>query len=138
MAADFRLKDGEKVRTKRVTIATGEVLEAGDLVEMSSGLPIKATASGAKLAWCPAGSASGEVIVELSTGNDFTLLGSADAVFAVNDHAGKTCDLVVNSTNQEIDVGTASTNVLKITFGVDGYTVDSLDDIEVRIAKPIF
>lgn len=137
MAADFKLKDGEVVRTVRAVKASATVIEAGDLVEISSGLIIKATATGAAVAFCPAGAANGSTIAEVTVGNDFTLVGTGDAAFAVTDK-GALRDLVVNGGAQQIDIGTTSTNVLKVGIGSDSGTASSAANIEVKINKPIF
>jgi hypothetical protein len=137
MAADFKLKDGEVVRTTRVAVASATVIEAGDLVEIASGLMVKATATGAKLAFTPTGSANGETVMEVTIGNNFTLIGTADAAFAVTDK-GVARDLVVNGGAQQIDIGTTSTAVLTVGIGTDAGTASSAANVEVRIAKPIF
>lgn len=134
---DFRLKDGEKVRTMFVDKASATVIEAGDFIEMADGLAIKATATGAKLAWCPKGGADGDTQIEVSVGKDFTLLGTADTNYVVATHGnGLDCDLVVNSTVQEIDLGATSTKVLTVKPG--GGTAGSDENIEVRINLPLF
>jgi len=135
--ADFKLKDGDFVRTKRAVIASATVIEAGDLVALSAGLVIKAVAGSTAIAFCPAGSANGETITEITIGNDFTLLGTADANFAVT-NKGAEVDLVVNATNQEIDLGLSATDVFKVGIAEDSGTVGTTTDVEVRINKPIF
>jgi len=37
MAKDFTIKDGEQIRTRRCTIASATVIEAGDLVTLDAG-----------------------------------------------------------------------------------------------------
>lgn len=135
--ADFRLYGGEAPRTQRAVKASATVIEAGDLVGIDTGLIIKATAASTKLAWCPEGGANGETVVEITEGNDFTLKGTGDAVFAVA-QKGTTVDLVVNANAQQVDVGTSSTNVLDIDCSENAGTVGSASNIVVRIAKPIF
>lgn len=137
MAKDFKVKDGEQIRTRLCTVATSTVIEAGDLVELSSGVIIKATATATAVGYCPNGSASGEVLTEVSVGNDFTLLGTGDAAFAVT-QKGTDVDLVVTDGVQYIDVGTGSLDILRICAGADSGTVGSKSDIEVRINKPLF
>ena len=78
---DFVIKGDEIIRTVFCTIATAVVIEAGDMCEYASGLPVKGTASGAKLAYAISASASGNTQVELTVGNDFVLTGAGDAVF---------------------------------------------------------
>jgi hypothetical protein len=135
---DFRLKDGEQVRTRIATIASATVIEPGDFVELSSGVPVKATATGAKIAWAPNGSADGETEIELSVGNDFTLVGTADTNFVAATHNGAEVDLVVNSNAQQIDLGSSSTDVLLVSPFKDAGTASSAANVEVRINKPLF
>lgn len=130
----FKLADGEKVRTARVKIASATVIPAGDFAGMTAGLAVDAVAATTDIAWCPAGSADGETVCELSIGDDFTLKGTGDAVFAVT-HKGTEVDL---TDAQLIDVGSSATDVLKIDFSENAGVVDSADDIVVRINKPLF
>lgn len=134
--ADFRIRDGENLRTTRCTIASATVVEAGDLVELDTGLIVKATATGARLAFAPNGSANGETEIDVTVGNDFTLEGTADANFAVTDK-GILCDLV-GTTNLLIDIGTASTNVFRVGISENAGTAASTSDVEVRINLPLF
>lgn len=133
---DFELFGDEALRTTICPIASATVIEAGDLVEVASGLIVKATATGAKLAWSPKAKASGETQIECSRGNAFLLVGTGDAVFAAAQR-GKDVDLVVNSNNQQIDVGTSSTKVLTIDFASDAGVVGSASNIHVKIALPV-
>lgn len=130
----FTLVDGEQVRTKRVTIASATVIPAGDFAGMTSGLAVDAVAATTAIAWCPAGSADGETVCELTVGNDFTLKGTADAVFAVTDKAVAR-DL---TDAQLIDIGTTSTEVLLVDISENAGTVGSANDVQVRINKPLF
>lgn len=134
---DFRLKDGEKVRTVKALKASETVIEPGDLVELSSGLIIKATATAAAIAWCPNGGAAGETEVEVTVGNDFDLLGTGDGNFAVA-YKGTEVDLA-GTTNQVIDVtGGTTYKVLKFGIGKDTGVVGSTENITVRINKPLY
>ena len=133
---DFKVKGDETLRSVFATIATATVIEAGDLVAIDTGLIIKAVAGSTAVAYAVEASASGDTQIEVSVGNDFTLLGTGDAVFAVS-QKGTEVDLV-GTTTLLIDVGTSSTDVLKIAIGTDAGTVDSTDEIEVRINKPLF
>lgn len=133
---DFKLKGTETLRTTRCTVGTATVIEAGDLVGLSSGVITKAVASDTAIAYAPTGSASGEVTMDVSVGNDFTLLGTGDAAFAVT-QKGTEVDLV-GTTNLLIDVGESTTDVFKVGIGVDAGTATSTSNIEVRINKPLF
>lgn len=137
MAKDFKVKDGDSIRTRLCDIASATVVEAGDLVAISSGLIIKAVDGSAAIGYCPNGSVDGEVLTEVSVGNDFTLIGTGDAAFAVT-YKGVEKDLVVTEGVQLIDVGTTSTSVLKVSIGTDAGVAASTDNIEVRINKPLF
>lgn len=134
---DFKLKDGERIRTRKCLKGSSTVIEPGDLVAISSGLIIKAVAGSTAVAWCPNGGANGETEVEVTIGNDFTLKGTGDATAAVTDK-GNEVDLVVNSGDQQIDIGSNTTKVLKIGIGKTAVTAGSASDIEVRINKPLF
>lgn len=136
---DFRLKDGEQVRTVRALKASATVIEAGDLVakESETGDIIKATASSTALAWCPNGAAAGETEVDVTIGNDFTLLGTNENVFAAT-MKGTEVDLVIVSTVQKINDDASSTDVLKIGIDKDSGVVGATTNVAVRINKPIF
>ena len=129
---DFKLKNAEKLRTVIAKKALATVIEAGDLVAISSGLIVKAGAADAKIAWCPAGAGDDTTDVEVTVGNDFTLVGTGDTTFALA-NKGAEVDLVVNSTNQQIDLGTSTTDVLLVSIAEDAGVVGSASEIEVRI-----
>lgn len=131
---DFKLVDGEQVRTVRVAIDTATVIPAGNFAGMTSGLAVDAVAATTAIAWCPKGSAAGETVCELTVGNDFTLKGTADAAFAITQRGTE-----VDLTNaQLIDVGSSSTDVLKVDISENAGTVGSVSDVVVRINKPLF
>jgi len=133
---DFRIKDGEKLRTVNALKASGTVIEAGDLVTLSSGLIIKAIAASAAIAYAPNGAGSGVTKIDVTIGNDFTLVGTAENVFAVA-QKGTEVDLV-GTTTLLIDNNASTTDVLKVGIGEDAGTVDAEENIEVRINKPLF
>lgn len=136
-ANEWKLKKNDPgQRTILAPIASATVIADGRLVGTTAGLIVDGTAAHTALAFCPNGSADGETLVEITEGNDFTLLGTGDAVFAAAQR-GTEVDLVVNATVQQIDVGTSSTKVLKIQHSSDSGTVGSASNIEVRINKPI-
>ena len=118
MAKDFTLVthylDGMPMKT--LAKATTTVIEAGDMVALSSGLAIKAVTASAAIAYSPSGAASGAAIDTVQVLNDpfaeFT--GTADAAFAVTDR-GLTKDMVYSGTAQRIDIGTTSTAVFKVS-----------------------
>jgi hypothetical protein len=134
-AGKYRLRDGEQVRTTRCVKASETVIEAGDLVALTSGLIVKAAAASAKIAFCQNGADAGTTEVEVSVGNDFTLLGTADANFAV---ANRGTEVDIVDTTQYIDLGTSSTDVLLVDISEDAGTVGSATNVTVRINKPLF
>lgn len=135
--ADFKIKDGEKVRTTLAPKASATVIETGDLVAVASGLIIKATALSTEVALCTKGAGDGETEVEVTVGNDFTLVGTADANFAAANR-GTTVDVVVASGAQQIDLGSSSLDVLRVGISKTAGTVGSAADVEVRIEKPLY
>jgi len=134
MAMKFKLRDGETVRTRKCTVSS-QTIAAGDLVTLSSGLIIKAVAASTTVGWTPNGCATTDTEIDVTVGNDFTLLGTADAAFAVTQ---KGTEVDITDTNQYIDVGESSTDVLKVAIDKDAGTVDSTADVAVRINKPLF
>jgi len=134
--AEFKLKDGERVRTRKISVASATVIPAGSLVALTSGVATKAVAASTALAFTAAGSADGETEMTVTVGNDFTLVGTGDAAFAVT-MKGAVCDLV-GTTTLLIDVGTSSTDVFKIGIGTDSGVAGSTSNIEVKINKPLF
>jgi hypothetical protein len=131
----YKLKDGDQVRTVIALKASDTVIAAGDLVAISSGLIIKAVAASTAIAWSPKGAAAGVTEVEVTVGNDFTLVGTGDAVFAVTYKGG---EYDINDTTQTIDYGASSTDVFKVGISKDAGTVGVAAGVEVKINKPIF
>ena len=138
MAKDFEIKQqGPGFRTRVAEIASATVIEPGDLVTLTSNLIVKAGAASTALAYAINGSAAGETSIEITEGNDFTLVGTGDAVYSEN-YRGALVDLVVDNGTQKIDVGESSTDVFQIIGAEDSGTVGSASGIEVRINKPLF
>lgn len=135
-AGKYKLRDGERVRLTRAVIADGTVIEAGDLVTIASGLITKAAAASTAVAWCPDGHASGDgTDVEVTLGNDFTLVTTGDAVFAAAYRGG---EYDINDTTQTVDYGASSTDVLKVDISEDAGVVGTAAGVTVRINKPLF
>lgn len=134
---DFKLRKGDQVRTVRATKASATVIEAGDLVAIEDGLIVKATATSTAVGYAPYAAGDGETSVEVSVGNDFTLIGTADANFAVTDK-GAEVDIVVANNKQLIDVSSSSTDVLKVDISEEAGTVGSAANVAVKINKPLF
>jgi hypothetical protein len=138
MAKDFEIKQqGQGFRTRVCEIASATVIEAGDLVGMASNLIVKADADTTAIAHAINGSAAGETSIEITEGNDFTLVGTGDDVYS-EDYRGDLVDIVMSANDQQIDVGTGSKNVFQIIGAEDSGTVDSASNIEVRINKFLF
>jgi hypothetical protein len=136
-AGKFRFHDGEKIRLTRCAIETATVIEAGDLVTMTSGYIVKAVAASTAVAFCPDGHAANSgTSVEVTVGNDFTLKGTADANFAITDK-GVVCN--IDDTTQVIDLNaTGETDLLKVSIAEDGGVVGSTEDVVVRINVLLF
>ena len=138
MAKDFTVVGGnDGLETILATIATGTVIEAGDLVGFgaATGICTKAVAADTAVAYAPYGSADGEVKIEISKGNDFMLEGTTDADFAVTDK-GILCDLV-GTTTLLIDIGTSSTDVFQVDASENAGTDSSKLNVRVKINKPL-
>ena len=131
---NFEIKNGEKVRTVLAVKGSSTVIPAGSLVEIDSGVIGLADASSTAVAYAPNGAGNGETTVEITIGNDFTLVGTADENFA-DAKRGITCNI---TSEQLIDIGTYSTGVLQVSPSVTAGTVGSKNNVEVKINKPIF
>ena len=138
MAKDFEIKQqGPGFRTRVAEIASATVIEPGDMVTMTSNLIVKADENSTALAYAINGSAAGETSIEITEGNDFTLVGTGDEVYS-EDHRGDLVDLVMSTNDQQIDVGAKTTKVFQIIGAEDSGVVGSASNIEVRINKPLF
>lgn len=131
---NFEIKNGEKVRTVLAVKGSSTVIPAGSLVAIDAGLIIPAVATSAAVAYAPNGAGNGETTVEITIGNDFTLVGTADENFA-DAKKGSTCDI---TDAQLIDIGATSKNVLLVSPSVTAGVVGSKNNVEVKINKPIF
>ena len=135
---DLVRKDGEKIRTRKAESASATVIPAGSFVEIDAGgLIIKATATAAKLAYCPNGKLTGVTTVDITVGNDFTVLVAGNVVFA-KAQRGLDYDLIVPGGVQKVNQSASTLKVLTIAPTLDAGVVGSANNIEVRIAKPIF
>jgi hypothetical protein len=136
---DFKLvtvyNSGEPMKTLAKASAT--VIEAGDMVALSSGLAIKAVAGSAKIAYSPYGAPAGATTVQILNDPEAEFVGTGDANFAVAQR-GTEVDLVTNSNAQQIDVGSSTTDVFVISVGDDAGVVDSAANIKVRINKFLY
>lgn len=136
MAVKFAVVGSEKLRTIIAPIATGTAIEYGDLVTVSSGLIIKAVAASDTVALCvKAHPANSGTQIQITEGNDFTMRGTMDVVFAA---AYRGVEYDINDTTQTIDQGGTTKKVLKVSIGEDAGVVGSASNVLVRINKPIF
>ena len=132
---DFKLRDGEVVRTVKCTKASATVIEAGDLVTLSSGLIIKAVAGSAAIAFAPHGAPAGVTEIAVPVANDFTSIGTRDNVFAVT-MTGAEVDLI-GTTTLLIDDDATTTDVFKVCIDKDAGVVGSTANVAVKINKPL-
>ncbi len=132
---EFKIVNGEQVRTCFITKASATVIPAGSLVTLDTGLAIKAVAASTAVAYAPNGAGNGETKVEVTMGNDFLLEGTADANFAVT-NKGTEVD-IVGTTTVLIDLGTSTTDVLKVDISENAGTVGSANNVRVKINKPL-
>jgi hypothetical protein len=136
---DFKIIGQESLRTCIATIGNTVVIEAGDMIEASSGLAVKGTASGAKLAYSPFAHASGDgTQIELTVGNDFVLeCAIAENVYAVSQN-GTEIDLVVDTAVQELDNNASTTDVFVVCMAQPDAVVGAKTGIRVVINKPLY
>ncbi len=136
MAAKFVITNAERLRTIMAPIATGTAIEYGDLVTVSSGLIVKAAAASTTVALCvKAHPANSGTQIQITEGNDFTMRGTMDVVFAA---AYRGVEYDINDTTQTIDQGGTTNKVLKVSIAEDAGVVGSASNVLVRINKPIF
>jgi len=122
--------------TKSLEIASATVIEAGDMVTLTSGLVTKGVAASTQLGYALTGSASGDTDdLLVLTDERAVFKGTGDANFAKTMRATEV-DLV-GTTTQLIDVGASATDVFKIEAGSNAGTVGSTADILVSINKPL-
>ena len=136
---DAKIVGDVQLRTKLCTTASATVIEAGDLVAMNSGLIIKATATSAAVGYAPKGCADGETQVEVSVGNDFLLKMDAEEDFEVA-QKGVAYDIDVDGATgkQTLNQSGTTYEVLRVDISENAGTVDSKEDVLVRIEEPIF
>lgn len=136
MAKDFKIKkQGPGFKTRLAEKASGEVIEAGDLVTLTSNLIVKAGAASTTLAYATKAGADGETTIEITEGTDFTLTGTGDAVWS-EDYRGDSAG-ISGTTNLLVDVTGAATNVIRLEAAEDAGVVGSTSNIEFRIILPI-
>lgn len=132
---DVKIKG--KVRSMICTIATGTVIEAGDLVALSNGLLIiKATATSTKVALALQASASGDTEIEVTRGNVDILMDCEDA-FAVT-HKGGEYDIAVSGAGKQTLNQSGNTyKVIMVDPSQDAGTVGATTNIKCVINKPL-
>lgn len=133
---DFKIYSiPEEVSAETLTIASATVIEKGDLVALTSGLVTKAVAADTALWIAVSDSAVGDTTILVISDSRVILSGTADANFAVT-NKGTEVDLV-GTTTQLIDLGTSTTDVLKVIAGENAGTVGSTKEVLVRINKTL-
>lgn len=138
MAADFKLitsyVGGEPCLI--IPKASATVIEAGDMVTVTSGLAVKAGAASAVIGFTPYGAIAGELSVKVLDDKNAIFEGTGAANFAVAQRGTEvdmsgTTDLLINS-------AASTTDVFKIDTSINAGTVGSTAKIIVRINKPIY
>lgn len=139
MAKDFKLISSYVggMPMKTLAKASATVIEAGDMVAIDTGLAIKATEASTSLAYSPTGAAAWATTVQILNDKDAEFTGTADANFAAANR-GAEVDLVISGSTQEIDLGTSTTDVFKVSVGTDAGTVGAKTNVKVRINKFIY
>lgn len=134
--ADTKIKG--KVRTMICAIDDTTVIEEGDLVALSSGKIIKATATSEKVARAQEAHASGDGTKIEVTRGEIDLIMDAEDAFAVSQRGGE-YDLAVDGSSgkQTIDQSNNTYKVLMVDSSQDAGTVGSTDNVKVKINKPI-
>jgi hypothetical protein len=137
--ADFKLVTNYAKGMPMKTLAKGSstVIEPGDMITLTSGLVTKADHASAALAFSPNGGANGETTIQVLNDPKAEFVGTGDAVFAVAQR-GTEVDLVMSGTAQQIDVGSSTTDVFKVSIGTDAGVVNSDKNIKVRINKFLY
>ena len=126
-----------KVETCRMAIAADTVIEAGDLVALSSGLIIKATATSEKVARAmEAHAASGGSWIEVSRGNIEILIDASNA-FAVTQRGGEYDIAVSGAGKQTVNTSGNTYKVLMIDPREVADQVGETTDIKCIINKPL-
>lgn len=135
---DFVIDTPVWLYTKPYTIASATVIELWDIVALdASNLVIKATAASTKIAYAVQKSDVWDTEILLAVDWDLVLKWTWDAVFA-NSMKWITCDLVVTTWKQYVDVWASATDVFKIISSADAWTVWSAENIKVKINAPLF
>lgn len=137
--ADFKLVSSYigGMPMKTLAKASATVIEAGDMVALSSGLAIKAVDGSAAIAYSPNWAGNGETTIQVLVDRDAEFVGTADANFAAANR-GAEVDMVVTWGVQLIDVGTSTTDVFKVSIGSDAGTVGSTSTVKVKINKFLY
>lgn len=131
---DFQLLHEDATRNvRKFGIASATVVEKGDVVGLTSGLLVRASATTAKIAVAQESSADGDTD-DVGVVCDGIFVAKADAVHAVSQR-GSEVDLVILPGYMETGVVTATAATLaaisdasfRITIDGTGYNVDAID-----------
>ena len=129
-------KNKGKVRSMICTIASATVIEVGDLVTMTNGLIVKATATSTKVARALQASAAGDVKIEVTKGHVEFDIDSSDA-FAVTQKGGEYDIAVDGNGKQTVNQSGTTYKVLMISNSQDAGTVGATTNIRCMINKPL-
>ena len=133
---DFKIHStGAANKTVVLAKASATVIEAWDLVALSSGLAIKGIAASTALAYTEAWAGDGETEITVIADPELVLSGTADANFAAT-MRGTEVDLV-GTTTLLVDVGASTTDVLKILPSANAGTVGATTEVLVKINKSL-
>lgn len=125
------------VRTMKCAIGASTVIEAGDLVALSSGLIIKATATSSKVARAMEAHASGGgTSIEVSKGRVELVMDSSD-VFAVAQRGGEYDIAVDGNGKATINQSGNTYKVLMMHPDENAGVVGATTNVKVVINKPI-
>jgi len=122
-------------RTGLLPKATGVTIEAGDLIMLTSGLVVKATALGARVAYCPQGAASAALTCEATIGR-VKLKGDASDVFAVAQR-GLAYDIAVDGDGKQTINQSGTTYKPLMMSPKNAGVVGSASDVNVEIVRPL-
>jgi len=134
MAKKFKIVDSTAIdNTIVLEKASATVIPAGSLVALDTGLAIVAVAASTAVAYCEGWAADWETIAVVNNDENLVLEGTADANFAKTNR-GTEIDI---TDAQLIDLGTSTTDVLKVLPSENAGTVDSTDKVRVVINKTL-
>ena len=121
--------------TGLLTKAAGVTIEAGDLVALASGLAIKATATSARVAFCPSGAVSAALVCEATIGQ-VRLKGDASDVFAAAQR-GLAYDIAVSGGGKQTINQSGTTYKPLMMNPKNSGVVGAEENVDVMIVRPL-